>query len=93
MHDVAQQSQNNILMINAPTTKIYLDRPNHSPKIMLKVVKVRLHNGDRALETYAVLDDGSERSIILPKAVKHLQLSSNPETLSLGKGRQDVVVL
>lgn len=92
LHDVVQQCQE-ILMINVPVTKIYLDRPNRSPKVMLKVVKVRLYNGDRVLDTYAVLDDGSERSIILPQAVKHLQLNRDPETLALRTVRQDVVQL
>lgn len=50
-------------MVTAPTTKVYLDRPNRSPKVMLKVVKVLLHNRGSALETYAVLDDSSERVI------------------------------
>ncbi|XP_058508983.1 uncharacterized protein LOC131475122 [Solea solea] len=60
---------------------------------MLKVVKVLLHNQDRVLETYAVLDDGSERSIILPCAVKRLNLIAQPETLTLRTVHQDVVQL
>lgn len=45
---------------------------------------------DRALETYAVLDDGSERSIILPHAVKQLNLCGRPETLHLQTIQQNV---
>jgi len=60
---------------------------------MLKVVKVLLHNQDRVLETYAVLDDHSERSIILPHALQHLNLTAQPETLTLQTVHQDVVQL
>ena len=60
---------------------------------MLKVVKVLLHNQDRVLETYAVLDDGSERSIILPNAVQRLNLTLQPETLTLRTVHQDMVQL
>ena len=70
-------------MVTAPTVKVYLDRPNRSPKVMLKVVKVLLHNQDRVQETHAVLDDGSEQSIMLPSAVHHLNLPAQPETLTL----------
>ena len=83
LHDAVQQTQKSVLMVTAPTTKVYLDRPNRSPKVMLKIVKVLLHNGNRVLETYAVLDDGSERSIILPSAVQHLNLTLHPETLTI----------
>jgi hypothetical protein len=38
-----------------------------------------------------VLDDGSERSIILPQAFHQLNLTSEPETLTLRAVRQDIV--
>ncbi|KAK0142848.1 hypothetical protein N1851_019212 [Merluccius polli] len=93
LHDAVQQTQKSVLMVTAPTAKVYLDRPNRSPKVMLNVVKVLLHNQDRVLETYAVLDDGSERSIILPHAVQRLNLTAQPETLTLRTVHQDVVQL
>lgn len=36
-----------------------------------------------------MLNDGSERSIVLPHAVQQLNLSSEPETLTLRTVRQD----
>ncbi len=93
LHEAAQQTQKSVLMVTAPTVKVYLDRPNRSPKVMLKVVKVLLHNQGRVLETYAVLDDGSERSIILPHAVQCLNLTAQPETLTLRTVHQDVVLI
>ncbi|XP_054623571.1 uncharacterized protein LOC129176971 [Dunckerocampus dactyliophorus] len=80
-------------MVAAPTTKVYLDQPNRSTEVMLKVVKVLLHNGDRVLETYAVLDDGSERSLLLPHAVQRLRLTSEPETLTLRTVHQRITQL
>lgn len=60
---------------------------------MLKVVPVQLHNGKKTLNTYAVLDDGSERTIILPAAVQYRNLKGKEELLSLRTIRQDNVQL
>lgn len=49
-----------------------------------------LHHGDHTLETFAVLDDGSERTIILPPAVEQLQLARQPKTLHLRTVQQEV---
>ncbi len=93
LHEAVQQTQKSVLMVTAPTAKVYLDRPNRSSKVMLKVVKVLLHNQDRVMETYAVLDDGSERSIILPHAVQCLNLIAQSETLTPRTVHQDVIQL
>ncbi|KAL4007047.1 ATP-binding cassette, subfamily C (CFTR/MRP), member 12 [Sarotherodon galilaeus] len=93
LHDAVQQIQKSVLMMAAPTTTVYLDRPNRSPKVMLKVVKVLLYNRDPTLETHAILDDGSERIIILPQAVRRLNLTPEPETLTLRTVPQEVVQL
>lgn len=93
LHDAVQQTQKSVLMVTAPTAKVYLDGPNRFPKVMLKVVKVLFHNQDRVLDTYAVLDDGSERSIILPHAVQCPNLTAQPETLTLRTVHQDMVQL
>ncbi|KAI7812768.1 hypothetical protein IRJ41_008898 [Triplophysa rosa] len=45
---------------------------------------------NKTMEAYAVLDDGSERSIVLPQAVEQLNLTTEPETLTLS---QDVIQL
>ena len=41
-----------------------------SGRVYLKVVPVRIINGDRVLDTYAVLDDGAERSMLMPEAAE-----------------------
>lgn len=41
------------------------------------------------METYAVLDDGSERTILLHEAAQHLSLKGEPEDLIIKTIRQD----
>lgn len=50
---------------------------------MLKVAKVLIHNGSKAIEIYAILDDGSELTIVLMPVVQHLKVSGSPESLLL----------
>jgi aspartate 1-decarboxylase len=50
---------------------------------MLKVVPVFLINGRRRLQTYAILDDGSERAIILTSAASQPQLKGPEEIINL----------
>lgn len=54
------------------------------------MVKVVLHNGKHRLETYAILDDGSERTILLHSAAQKLHLKGQSEDLALRTIRQDV---
>ncbi len=83
LHDSINDTSRAVLMVSLPSTQIYLDRPNRSQKVMLKVVRVLLHNGDQKMEAHAVLDDGSERTIILPQVVRQLRLNGTPEVLPL----------
>ena len=76
-----------------PTGVLYLDRPTESGRVLLKVVPVTLHYHGRTLDTYAVLDDGSERTMLLPTAAHKLDLQGTPETLPLRTIRQDVQTL
>lgn len=81
LHDSVKHTSKAVLMVSSPTTKIYLDCPNHSQRVMLKVAKVLIHNGGKAIEIYAILDDGSERTVV--PVVQCLKLSGSPETLLL----------
>lgn len=78
---------------NATTDVLYLDRSSESSRVLLKVIKVLLSHHDRKLVTYAVLDDGLERTMLLPEATRQLGLEGIPEELSLRTIRQDVQVL
>ncbi len=60
---------------------------------MLKVVPVHVHYEDRTLDTFAVLDDGSERTILLSAAAKAPGIQGTPEDLPLHTVRQDIEVL
>lgn len=57
------------------------------------MVKVLMHNAEYSLEAYALLDDGSARTILLSSAVQYLQLPKEPETLSLRTVRHEVIHL
>lgn len=56
-------------------------------------MKVVLHNGENAMETYAVLDDGSERTKLLQAAAKALHLNGEPEQIALRTVHQDLKAL
>ena len=66
-------------LLNTAQEVLYVDRPPGGRKVLLKVSKVLLRNGDRTLESYAVLDDGSERTILLHSAAQELGLEGQPE--------------
>ena len=61
--------------------------------MLLKISKVILRNGDKSLEAYAILDDGSERTILLHAASKKLGLKGKPEELALRTVRQELQTL
>ncbi|KAJ8414084.1 hypothetical protein AAFF_G00066820 [Aldrovandia affinis] len=70
------------------TEVLYLDRLTDCC-VLLKVVRVLLH-GDSTLDTYAILDDGSERTMLLPAATWKLGLQGTPEDLALRNIRQGI---
>ncbi|XP_076841847.1 uncharacterized protein LOC143485975 isoform X2 [Brachyhypopomus gauderio] len=77
-------------LVNTANKVMYVDRPAYNCKVLLKISKVLLRNGDKSLETYAVLDDGSERTILLQPAAKLLGLRGSKEVLALRTVRQEV---
>ncbi|XP_035990493.1 uncharacterized protein LOC118562319 [Fundulus heteroclitus] len=79
--------------VKSTTDVLYLDRRAGCNQVLLKISKVLLRNGDHTLETYAILDDGSERTILLQEAVQTLQLQGTPENLTLRTVRKDVKTL
>ncbi|XP_067303718.1 uncharacterized protein [Pseudorasbora parva] len=89
----AEQPKAESCLVSTRTEVLYLDRPSAHSRVMLKVVRVLLRNRDRTLDTYAVLDDGSERTMLLPEAVDKLGLHKRPEDLALRTIRQEVQTL
>lgn len=79
--------------VSSTAETLYVDRPTSSNKVLLKVICVILRSGDASVDTYAVLDDGSERTILLHEAAEALGLQGNPEDLHLRTVRQEVCVV
>lgn len=90
---VTPATENTSCLVSTANEVLYLDRPSGSSQVLLKVTKVVLHNGEQAMETYAILDDGSERTMLLPAAAKELKLKGESENLALRTVRQDLRVL
>lgn len=81
-HERSQESQ-----------MLYLDRPAGGSQVLLKICKVLLRNGKNSIMTYAILDDGSERTILLHGAAQQLKLNGQTEALSLRTVRHDTQVI
>lgn len=80
-------------LTSSASGSLYLDRHGAGNRVMLKIVPVLLSHGERTLDTYAILDDGSERTMLLPAAAKTLGLAGIPEDLPLRTVRQDIQML
>ncbi|XP_030609347.1 uncharacterized protein LOC115796997 [Archocentrus centrarchus] len=95
LHEVnaKPQTENTACLVSTTNEILYLDRRSGCSQVLLKVSKVLLRNGPLAIETYAILDDGSERTIILPEATQRLKLRGEAEDLALRTVRQDLQVI
>ncbi|KAJ8381811.1 hypothetical protein SKAU_G00025890 [Synaphobranchus kaupii] len=89
--DVAVKEES--CLTSSASDSLYLDRPEAGNRVMLKVVPVIVQYGERTLDTFAILDDGSERTMLLPAAAKSLGMKGTPEALPLRTVRQDIQVL
>lgn len=92
LHGTTEQ-RSKIKHTSALNSRIYLTPSSPSGRVLLKVVPVLLHNKDRTIETFAILDDGAERTMLLPAAAQQLQLGGKEETLALRTIRPDVTFL
>jgi len=79
LHSVAQCHSTD-LQSRALESRVYLTPSMTSSKVLLKVVPVLLHNSSNSVETFTVLYDGAQRTMILPTAV---QQNGESETLAL----------
>lgn len=80
-------------LTNSSPYRFFLDKPSVGGRVMLKLVPVNLYYEDRTLDTFALLDDGSERTILHSTAVKALVIQGVPEDLPLRTVRDDMQVL
>lgn len=94
LHDLNRKPVGEDACHASPASDIlYLDRRAGCSQVLLKITKVVLRHRGQILETYAILDDGSERTILLQAAAKKLGLRGTPEELALRTVRQDIRVL
>lgn len=75
-------------LVSSTTEILYVDRPPKDNRVLLKVVRVLLRHGSRTIATYAILEDGSERTMLLSAAAE-LGLQGTSEDLPLRTIRQD----
>ncbi len=91
LHEVNDRSQTEgTCLVSSTNETLYLDRPEGSKHVLLKVIPVESEHKNQTLNTYAVLDDGSERTMLLPAAVQKLGLKGQTEDLALRTICQDV---
>ncbi|XP_038054692.1 uncharacterized protein LOC119726911 [Patiria miniata] len=91
LHEAAQKATS-VFMVKPTSQSVYVDKPSRPCNTMLKVVRVTLHGPDSNIDSYAVLDDGSERTMLLQDAAQQLKLSGTPETMHLQTVREDLVI-
>ncbi|KAJ8357474.1 hypothetical protein SKAU_G00202680 [Synaphobranchus kaupii] len=92
LHGVAQRRSINP-QSGASESRVYLTPSIASSKVLLKVIPVLLHNDSKSMETFAVLDDGAQRTMILTAAAQQLQLTGECETVALRTVRTDLTHL
>ncbi len=94
LHEVNIRPVNEGTCLVSSTSKmLYLDRPQGFSSVLLKVVRIILKHKGQSLDTYDVLDDGSERTMLLPSAARKLGLTGQAEDLALRTIRQDITNL
>lgn len=80
-------------LMSSTSDSLYLAQPRGSNRVLLKVVPVLLCHKGHSFSTFALPDDGSERSMRLPVAAKSLGIKGDPEDFPLRTVRQDIQVL
>lgn len=92
LHSVAQYRSTDP-QSRTSESRVYMTPSITSSKVLLKVVPILLHNDSNSVGTFAVLDDGAQRILILSTAVQQLRLDGESETLALRTMRTDVTHL
>ena len=90
LHDVVKEFTTGVHLSQTTDPAVYLDKPTRPQKVMLKVVPLYIY-GTKRMEAYAILDDGSERTMVLPSIVEDLKLEGTKETMYLRTVRDDIV--
>lgn len=65
LHEVNIKSvKEGTFLVSSATEVLQLDKPSDLSCVLLKVIKVLLRHGDMTLDTYAVLHDGSDCTML-----------------------------
>ncbi|XP_046347391.2 uncharacterized protein LOC124128018 [Haliotis rufescens] len=83
LHEAIQHTASKVYSVKVSTDKVYTDQPSYPPNVMLKVVKVLLYGESGMMETHAILDDGSMRTMVLQSTVHDLKLQTKPDSILL----------
>ena len=79
------------MTVDSSDRAVMIDQHKCPHDAHLKIVKFDLHGPKVTQETYALLDDGSERTMILSSMANKLGLIGESETILLQPVRQDIV--
>lgn len=91
LHDINFKPTKDTVPVSGSIAEtLYLDKPGTDNRVLLKVVRVLLRCKNRTLDTYAILDDGSECTILLFAAAQKLNLKGEEEELSIRTIHQKV---
>lgn len=71
------------MQVTTPYSRIYLTQTSPTGPVFLNVTPLLLRYSRKPVLTYAILDNGAQRSIILPAAVRQLGIKGRKETMAL----------
>lgn len=81
LHEVNQISSRVYLITSKD--QVILAKPKQCSKVYLKVMPIIISHKKRSLQTYAMLDDEAEHTMLLPAATGSLCLRGESESSSL----------
>lgn len=81
------------MLVTTASDRIYVTPPSPTGRVFIKVIPVLLWKDEKSIQTYAIFDDGAQRSIILPAAVQQLGLQGKKEVMALRTIHHDVTQL
>ncbi|KAL0153880.1 hypothetical protein M9458_050801 [Cirrhinus mrigala] len=91
LHDINYKSVKDTSPASSSTAEtLYLDKNGTDSRVLLKVVRDLLRYNNHTLDTCTILDDGSERTILLFAAAQKLNLKGEKEELSIRTIHQKV---
>ncbi|KAL3979043.1 ATP-binding cassette, subfamily B (MDR/TAP), member 9 [Sarotherodon galilaeus] len=91
--DSTSAPEESTCLVSSTSETLYVDQQTNSSQVLLKLSRVIIRSSTKMVETYAILDDGSERTILLHEAADCLGLHGEAENLALRTVRQDICTI